>query len=161
MAEHTRQQIYLLLEQNTNREKPLCGLGKPSTQITCKSGQTAWCKRSAQITEVRITSVFTCINLFHLSHLGLQKTSTKTIFRHYRKTLRGEIQTINVRAGLLHKHTWSGINTGSISITIRKVVLETELPKSSQNNLHNSWQELKENTFKMGKNGQLIVKAHR
>lgn len=68
---------------------------------------------------------------------------------------------INLRTGLLHKHSSSDINTGSISITIRKVVLETELPKSSQNNLHISWQQLKENTSKWEKNGQLIVKAHR
>lgn len=65
---------------------------------------------------------------------------------------------INLRTGLLYKNSWSGINTGSISITIGKVVLETELSKSSQNNLHISWQQLKGNTFKMGKNGQLIVK---
>lgn len=55
-----------------------------------------------------------------------------------------------VRMGSFCKHSWGGVNTGSISITTREVVLETELSQYTQNSLQISWQCLKKNAFKMG-----------
>jgi len=42
---------------------------------------------------------------------------------------------IKARTGLPCKHSWSGINIGWISITTKKLVLETELSKHTQNSL--------------------------
>lgn len=161
MAGRTRQQIYLLLEQNTNREKPLWGLEKWSAQITCKSVQTAWCKRSARVTAVRITSEFSWVIQFLLRTSRTEEKSLYVLL----KTLKG------TRFKILK---WKGSREGSYSVSTAAVAaIRRKFPYTQKKRRREGCPNTPQPTvvsagsacrktllWKWEKNGRRMVKAH-